>query len=318
LLRRLFAVVMLIALVAVGWYIVSSKRSAGPVDVCLWYWHSPFYYSPVESRGLEESGIKLLFVRAGTVSTSGTAIELILPQSWQKSEKLPPGHLVYALDSGIVRHFEDLSNAAISDCIISSFKRQQREAEDAGLKVLGVQIDFDCATRLLPKYADLLGRIRRGFPDKTQLSITSLPTWFTSRDLRDVVRSVDFYCLQFYETQIGKNIADAYPVSDIRMLERGLESARKLGKPFYAGIPAYGHAFMFDDRGRLLGTYRGMSAAEAAQHPSFCLAKSWPVGQECPLNDGYRTSLLVGQYSYPATRSPQISARSCTFGTSSC
>ncbi len=276
-LRRFVAVVLLIALVVIGWYVVSSKRSSGPVDVCLWYWHSPFYYSPVETETLKETGIKLLFVRAGTVSTSGTAIEIILPQSWQKSEKLPPGHLVYALDSGIVRHFEDLSNAAIADCIVSSFTRQKREAESAGLKVLGVQVDFDCATRLLPKYADLLSRIRRGLPDKTQLSITSLPTWFTSRDLRDVVGNVDFYCPQFYETQIGKSIADAYPVSDIRMLERGLESARRLGKPFYAGIPAYGHSFMFDDKGRLLGTYRGMSAAEAAQHPSFRLAKSWPA-----------------------------------------
>jgi len=231
----------------------------------------------VESNTLKESGVKLLFVRAGTVSTSGEAIELILPQSWQKSEKLPSGHLVYALDSGIVRHFEDLSNTAIAGCIVASFNRQKREAEKAGLKVLGVQVDFDCSTRLLPKYADLLSRIRRDLSDKTQLSITSLPTWFTSRDLRDVVRNVDFYCPQFYETQIGKYIADAYPVSDIRMLKKGLESARRLGKPFYAGIPAYGHAFMFNDKGQLLGTYRGMSATEAAQHPSFRLAKSWPA-----------------------------------------
>jgi hypothetical protein len=121
----------------------------------------------------------------------------------------------------------------------------------------------------------LLQLVHGELPPQNSLSITSLPTWFSSRDLRDLVRQVDFYCPQFYETWIGRTLAAAQPVSDLRALRNGLEAARRLGKPFYAGIPAYGHAFMFDDQGQLRGMYRGMSVTEAMRHPSFRLARAW-------------------------------------------
>ena len=251
------------------------RHPAGPLDISLWYWHSPFHINQEEAKNYHALGVNRLFVRAGTISTGGQNVKLILPQHWQPSPGAPQVDLVFALDSGMVSHFGQLDNRAIAQCVAMSFTQQRRAAEGAGVTVRGVQLDFDCATRLLPKYTDLLRLVRQSLPERTVLSLTSLPTWFTSSNLRPLVQQVDFYCPQFYETGIGRTLSDVQTVSDLRILKDGLAAARKLGKPFYAGIPAYGHAFMFDDGGRLLGTYRGMSATGAFRHPSFRQARSW-------------------------------------------
>jgi hypothetical protein len=243
----------------------------------MWYWHSPFCLSREDADDLRTLGVGRLFVRAGTISATGDGVKLILPQIWQTSPNAPPLDMVFSLDTGVIQHFENIPNQSIERCIVAAFLQQKRSAERAGLSVCGLQLDFDCATRLLPKYNSLLQLVRRELPARNSLSITSLPTWFTSPDLRDLVRQVDFYCPQFYETRIGHTLAGAMPVSDLRALRNGLEAARRLGTPFYAGIPAYGHAFMFDDQGQLLGMYRGMSVVEAIRHPSFRLARSWSV-----------------------------------------
>jgi len=274
--RRLILLLLILAVAGliVTWAAV-SRRAPGPLEVSLWYWHSPFQLTREESRELRRLGVRRIFVRAGTISVSLDGAAAIRPQTWRPSPSAPSAHLVFDFDSGAVGHFEELKNESIARCVILAYARARGAAKRARVKVLGLQIDFDCPTRQLPKYTDLLSRVRRSLPEGSVLSITSLPTWFTSSDIRDLVRQVDFYCPQFYETRIGRTLDDARPVSDLTVLRNGLRAAGKLGVPFYAGIPAYGHAFMFDDRGRLLGTYRAMSAVEAARHPSFRLARSW-------------------------------------------
>jgi len=270
--------VLLLLLLLNLFVILIFNCPARPLEISLWYWHSPFRLSHDDSQELRALGVRQLFVRAGTISASGEGVvTLVLPQSWQSSPGAPSVVLVFVLDSGVVRHFAQLSNQDMAQCLVGAFCQQQRAAEKAGLTVGGVQLDFNCATRLLPKYTTLLHAIRRALPARTGLSITSLSTWFTSRDLHALIQEVDFYCPQFYETQIGRTLLEARPVSDLRALRNGLAAAHRLGKPFYAGIPAYGHAFMFDDHSRLLGTYRGMSATDALRHPAFRLAHAWPA-----------------------------------------
>ncbi len=272
------AAALVLALVLVGmatWWVLGSRSPTQPLEVSLWYWHSPFCLTKQEAASLNAMGVRRMFVRAGTISASGEAVALTMPQEWLASPDAPNLHLVFALDSGAARRFEELPNRSIAACVAESFALQRKAAERVGLRVEGLQIDFDCPTRLLPKYAELLGEVRRSLAGPVTLSITALPTWYTSRDMRRLVQQTDFYSPQFYETQIGRELADVHPVSDLRALEKGMAAAQRLGKPFYVGIPAYGHAFMYDDRGRLLGTYRAMSAPQAARHPSFRLAKSW-------------------------------------------
>ena len=275
--KPLSAALILVLCCLLAIWALGFGSATAPMDVSLWYWHSPFRLSREEARELHLLGMRRLFVRAGTLSASGDGVKFVLPQIWRPSPGAPPLDLVFVLDPGVIQHFDYLCNPNIAHCLVASFVQQKRTAEQAGLSVHGMQLDFDCATRLLPKYTDLLQRVRRELPARANLSITSLPTWFTSSDLRALIQQVDFYCPQFYETQIAGTLSEALPVSDLRALRNGLASARKLGKPFYAGIPVYGHAFMFDDHQHLLGSYRGMSATEAMRHPSFRLARSWPA-----------------------------------------
>lgn len=271
--------VLLLALVSLGiLHVLKEHQTRKPLALRLWYWHSPFHLAPGEVQALGAMGVTGLFVRAGTLSAVHDGVQMILPQRWHSSRGAPPVDLVFVLDSGVIRHFSGMSNARMVRGITDAYARQLAEATAAGMVIGGVQLDFDCATRLLPKYADLLRQLRRALPAGTVLSITALPTWFGSPDLRDLVRQVDFYCPQFYETQIGRTLAEAQPVADVRALARGLAAASRLNTPFFAGIPTYGHAFIFDDGGRLLGTYRGMAVSEAMRHPAFRQVCAWPAG----------------------------------------
>ncbi|HZO91814.1 MAG TPA: DUF3142 domain-containing protein [Chthonomonadaceae bacterium] len=248
-----------------------------PLEVALWYWHQPFRLPPAEAAQLRALGVRQLFVRAGTFRKEGNGARLILAQQWAGKADGLAIHLVFNFDYDIVRHFGALSNEALAAAIREGVRRERARAERAGIHIAGVQLDFDCPTRRLSKYAELLRQLRATLLGSGAFSITALPTWFTDGDVQQVLNAVDFVVPQYYEAQIPKTLAEFKTVSRLRMAERGLASLGRTGRPFYAGVPAYGHALLYDDRGSLAGLYRALSALDAAHHPSFRLARAFPA-----------------------------------------
>ncbi|WP_332763958.1 DUF3142 domain-containing protein [Pseudomonas koreensis] len=114
-----------------------------------------------------------------------------------------------------------------------------------GLTVSGIEIDHDAGSARLPAYAEFLKQLRSALPSTLPLSITALPAWLDSPQLRALLQTVDSSVLQ------------VHAVSDPR---RGLfdpEQALKWAKgwaqitdkPFYLALPAYGVALLPDDGG---------------------------------------------------------------------
>lgn len=115
-----------------------------------------------------------------------------------------------------------------------------RDWQAAGIHVQGLEIDHDCASARLPAYAEMLRALRRQLPADIALSITALPAWLSSRELDDLLASVDSSVLQvhavsdprlgLFDPQQAEDWAAAY--------------AARTRKPFYLALPAYGVAVL--------------------------------------------------------------------------
>ena len=278
------------------------NRPMPPFEVALWYWHQPFRPAPAEIKALRAVGIRQLFVRAGTFRRDGDRAQLILPEAWSGRADGLQLHLVFNFEASMVQGFAQMSVETLADSVATQIERERKRAEQAGLAVVGIELDFDCPTRLLPRYADLLHRLRPSLASAHRLlSITALPTWYGSDAVEKVQAETDFTVPQYYEPQVPKTLAEFATVSRLSLVERGLAQAGRRGYPFYAGLPAYGHALLYDEKGLLLGTYRGMNALEAMSHPAFRLDRAFGANR---LGHPATPASYVGEdiYDFVATR----------------
>ncbi len=301
--RRLLMGIGLLAVTLGGrlWW-REAHRPLPPLEVALWYWHQPFRLAPAEVTQLKAAGVRQLFVRAGTFRKEGDSAKLTLPEKWASRADGLTVHLVFNFDYSLVSAFENLSVERLTQAVGAQIVQERGRAERAGIAVAGIELDFDCPTRLLPRYADLLHGLRPALHSShSALSITALPTWFGSGAVERVQAETDFTVPQYYEPQVPKTLTDFATVSRLALLERGLAQAGKRGAPFYAGLPAYGHALIYDDKGQLLGTYRGMGARDALAHPSFRLARAFGSDRE---GHPAAPSAYIGEdlYDFVATR----------------
>ena len=193
-----------------------------------------------------------------------------MPQRWDTRADGLAIHLVFNFDYGIVRAYAGFDNTAIRQAVLDAAASARSEAERAGLRVVGVQLDFDCPTRRLPKYAELLRGLHREFKRRSlTLSITALQTWFRRAEVRDVMEAVDFTVPQYYEAEVPKSLEELAPISRLDMMRDGLRAAGGTGLPFRAGLPAYGHATVYDRSGRLVGMFRDMGIDDVARPPGL-------------------------------------------------
>ena len=123
------------------------------------------------------------------------------------------------------------------------------EWRKAGASVVGLEIDHDCATHLLARYASLLADIRHVLPEGIALSITALPTWIGDRHLLDVLARIDEAVLQVH--------AVSSPESGLFDAERALAWTRAWGElsdvSFRVALPTYGSRVVWNDSGRVVG-----------------------------------------------------------------
>ena len=77
---------------------------------------------------------------------------------------------------------------------------QVQRWRDAGNPVVGIQIDFDAATRQLDRYGNALQQLRRALPPGCKLSVTGLLDWAKTGDVAELNRlPVDELVIQTYQ-----------------------------------------------------------------------------------------------------------------------
>lgn len=205
-------------------------------DAYIWQrsWRAPLLQSIAANKDL----VRSWRVLAAQVSPAGKLMPITV-QAKALEESGRPLVMVVRID-GQLPNFDQIR---LLDQVLSLHQRWR----DQGLRIAGVEIDHDCGTAKLPGYAKFLEQLRSRLDRGTQLSITALPAWISSRHLADVLGAIDESVLQvhsvqnpasglFDPVQAGKWIADY---------------SKKSPTPFRVALPTYGSRIGFDDSGNM-------------------------------------------------------------------
>jgi hypothetical protein len=87
--------------------------------------------------------------------------------------------------------------APLDDILPDQTVALARAWREQGVRVVGLEIDHDCATARLPAYRDWLLRLRSSLPD-LPLTITALPTWLGSPSLPSLAEAADEVVVQVH------------------------------------------------------------------------------------------------------------------------
>jgi hypothetical protein len=218
------------------------------------------------ARAFEATNAQALFIRAGQVDLTGEKAPIRIRETRGTMPSRAPLHLVYNGTPNLLRGFESVAIDQLSNLIVETFRRDLARAANDKATVKGLQMDLDVPTRLLPRYAELLRRIRESLPPETQLSITGLPTWMESPDISSVLENVDFWIPQFYGAGVPFRKGQKVPISSSTAVSAAVARAADLGNPFYAGLSAYGYAILYSTEGDLLELRGDIDPASAASN----------------------------------------------------
>ncbi len=231
------AAVPALMLVAAGWRRAHAPRAWGPgeVPVAFWSWRAEAPTRDEVERAAAETGARTLFLRAGQfelMKSGGVgrvrAVAGVMPQGCEL-------HLVYNATPRLLKEFERVDEKALAACVVETFRADTARAERDGARVLGLQLDLDVPTRLLPRYRSVLRETRFALPAGVKLSVTGLPTWMESKELAGVLAEVDFWAPQFYGAEIPATVGRAIPIASPLDVARGVETRARAGRALLRG-----------------------------------------------------------------------------------
>jgi len=252
--HKLLFVAVPVVVVALTYYHYANKPrvlTVGEVPIAFWSWRTQMPTTDEVRQTFTSTGAKILFQRAGQFDLSDGKVRRIRPANG----KFPTGietHLVYNSTRRFMRDLEKLDANQVAVSIAQTFREDSERAIADGAEIVGVQLDLDFPTRLLPEYAELLRSLRYVLPRDTQLSITGLPTWASSLDFEAVLAEVDFWTPQLYGAAIPSNVDDQIPISSAKEVKAAVQRIRDLNKPFYAGLAAYGYVILYGKDGSIV------------------------------------------------------------------
>jgi|SRR5882724_928699 len=232
-----------IALMAVAIGISSFTRKPRPwpvsqVPVAFWVWRNQAPADADVREAINQAHARLLFLRAGQIDFQEGKLRRIRPVKGNPPRGIDL-HLVYNATRSLLAQLENVDEKTLATTINEAFHEDAQRADEEHARVVGLQIDIDVPTRLLGRYRKTLSALRARLKPGVQLSITGLPTWMESTELKSTLAQVDFWIPQFYGAEIPERSDQLIPISAQENVSRFVSRARDLDKPFYAGLAAF-------------------------------------------------------------------------------
>jgi hypothetical protein len=125
-------------------------------------------------------------------------------------------------------------------------------ARKAHATVLGIQLDYDCATEHLGHYDSLLHKFSEELPNEA-LSITALPAWLRQPEFVSVLGPLDHYVLQVHSIEAPAHADEPVVLCDAARVRGWVREASLLGVPFLVALPTYGYRLFYDTNGNYVG-----------------------------------------------------------------
>lgn len=247
-------------LMAVAVMISSWRRQPRPwrvedVPIAFWCWRNQTPAPDDVRAAVDKTKARTIFLRAGQIDFRDGKLTRIRSVSGPLPKETEL-HLVYNATRSLLGQLDAIDERSLAAAIAASFEEDSARAAAENARVAGLQIDIDVPTRLLGRYEKTLKALRPRLKPGVQLSITGLPTWMQSKELRTTLTQVDFWIPQFYGAEIPLRVDQSIPISSPENVERFVNGARELNKPFYAGLAAYSYALLYNQSGALI-TLRG-------------------------------------------------------------
>lgn len=224
------------------------------VPVAFWAWRTQ---SPDQSdirAAIDHSKAQVVFLRAGQIDIQDGKLRRIRPLTGT----VPQGiklHFVYNTTRAVLDQLETIDPQTFATEVLRIYRKDVERAQSHGADLRGLQLDIDFPTRLLPRYERLLDALRKDLAG-AELSITGLPTWMDSPALEPLLNNVDFWVPQFYGAEIPTHSNQVIPISSPQDVTYFVNKARRIDKPFYAGLAAYSVVLLYSASGSLI-TLRG-------------------------------------------------------------
>lgn len=243
------------------------------VPIAFWAWRTHAPSAAEVQKVFTATNAKTLFLRAGQFDAADGSVRRIRPVSGAMPSSVEL-HLVYNGTRKLLRELERLEAIEVAKVVADTYRSDLSRAANENVEVKGIQLDLDVPTRLLPRYAELLRRVREMLPPDAALSVTGLPTWADSNDIHAVLEAVDFWNPQCYGANIPTHMTERIPISSPKEVERMMAKIRKLEKPFYAGLSAYSYAILYDKNGDLIDLRGDIDPSAASMNKDLELAAS--------------------------------------------
>jgi len=248
------------------------------VAVAFWSWRAETPAQDEVERASKETRSRLLFMRAGQLDSDAGRVTRVRAVKGRAPANVEL-HLVYNATPALLAEFERIDEGALARAAVETFRADSERMAVEGARVAGLQLDIDVPTRLLARYGRVLKTARASLPANTRLSVTGLPTWMNaSASLRGALEAVDFWVPQLYGAEIPATAERLVPIASPEDVRRASARARELGKPFYAGLAAYGYALVYAESGKLLELSGDVEPARVASDRNFELVERRAYG----------------------------------------
>ena len=268
-----------IALVAAALAISSYPRKprawpVAEVPIAFWAWRNQTPAAADVREAIEKTRAQAIFLRAGQIDLRWK-LRRIRPVTGALPREVDL-HLVYNATRGLLAKLEQVDEELLVEAISAAYRTDTERAVAEHARVIGLQIDIDMPTRLLGRYEKTLRGLRAQLKPDTKLSITGLPTWMQSTELRSTLAEVDFWVPQLYGAEIPERSDQSIPISSPQMVSRFVSQARELDKPFYAGLAAYSWTLLYNSKGSLVSLRGDMDPRVIASDQNLELIEQRP------------------------------------------
>lgn len=164
----------------------------------------------------------------------------------------------------------------VADGIKTVFDRVIESATNNGVKVIDIQIDYDCPTSKLADYSNFIRICKERFPEQ-RISITALPTWLDSKDFKELIKHTSYYVLQLHSFEIPKTADKARQIFLKDEAPSYIFQASQLGHPYYISLPTYGYEAAFGQDGQFLGIRAEVNPVTLGKDMQYQTVISEPV-----------------------------------------
>lgn len=122
-----------------------------------------------------------------------------------------------------------------------------------GVRLRGVQIDYDAPTRSLGEYDSFLRKLKESISEDQALSVTALPTWLDDDAFATLVSRLDYYVLQVHSFEPPGSSGAPMILCDTEKIPGYVSRAEGIGTPYFIAFPTHGYEVAFDSGGKFIG-----------------------------------------------------------------